>query len=663
MATLTNNRKMRAPRKVTVKILDSTYNVKYSKKFLTWTTVQEIKGYMQKKNGVKPSKQRLFQHQSEIFSKNATVESLLEGEDEGEVVHLTLRYYNSEKEKEPYVRPFIDSMMRHDRIKLLVAAVNKGLHMGLAPQVVGFGVSGSYFLRGPDKNNLVIFKPLDEEPYAPNNQKGYVGKFGSKSMREGILSGEGAAREVAAYMLDNKHVHKVPETFFAEVYHPMFADGTDSASAKKDLGAMLNVPSNVLRNGVKYGSVQIMKDNDGESCDFSCRKFPAVEVQSIAVLDMRILNCDRNEGNILVRKTGKDTFTLIPIDHGLCLSDSLSICDYELCWSIWPHVEQPTDEKLQEYIMTLDTRANARMLKKCLRIRAICLRNYRIAETLLVKATQKGMTLFEISKIMYKLDPEGPKSVLENIVAKAEEIFSVVKTSVSKGLYLQLNDVHMKSRKDFPQLTLINSHSKTSTEMSAGEKAVEKQASGDMTPTKSPTQGVKRTLFLDSSQVKVNSFGSSQPHEDTTRKRAQSYYQGNDQVEEGVVRLEPLVLEKGRSDQHRKSHWVENSPVHRLIPSPLEPIVEQTKIFHRTATKESPTLLEEPKRLRKTISNPDLRASPKLSTPSSKAHSEKYEDYDEMFFYYYENILQQVLDKIYRSKAHKNRDRTQSFYS
>lgn len=157
MATLTNSTKMRAPRKVTVKILDSTYNVKYSRKFLTWTTVQEIKVYMQKKNGIKPAKQRLFQHQSEIFSKNATVEDLLEGEEENDKVHLTLRYYDNQKEREAYVRPFIESLMRHDWIKQLVVALNKGLNMGLAPQGVGFGLSGSYFLRGPDKSNLVSY--------------------------------------------------------------------------------------------------------------------------------------------------------------------------------------------------------------------------------------------------------------------------------------------------------------------------------------------------------------------------------------------------------------------------------------------------------------------------------------------------------------------------
>lgn len=59
-----------------------------------------------------------------------------------------------------------------------------------------------------------IFKPFDEEPFTPNNPKGYIGKVGSpafkfllkyiwciKIIRPGVRSGESAVREVAAYLL------------------------------------------------------------------------------------------------------------------------------------------------------------------------------------------------------------------------------------------------------------------------------------------------------------------------------------------------------------------------------------------------------------------------------------------------------------------------------
>lgn len=100
-----------------------------------------------------------------------------------------------------------------------------------------------------------------------------------------------------------------------------------------------------------------------------------------------------------------------------------------------------------------------------------------------------------------------------------------------------------------------------------------------------------------------------------------------------------------------------------LQPALLEPISEQKKGFHRTESKDGGKPFDGQKRLRKTISNPNLRSSPKSAGSDSKSDTKKHEEYDEMFFYYYENILQQVLDKLCLSKSHKNRDRTQSFYS
>ena len=58
---------------------------------------------------------------------------------------------------------------------------------------------GNYFLKDELKNPIAIFKPFDEEAFAPNNPKGYVGILGyDKGFRDGVLSGEAATREVAA---------------------------------------------------------------------------------------------------------------------------------------------------------------------------------------------------------------------------------------------------------------------------------------------------------------------------------------------------------------------------------------------------------------------------------------------------------------------------------
>lgn len=74
-------------------------------------------------------------------------------------------------------------------------------------------------MRNTQKDVVAIFKPIDEEPFAPNNPRGHQGQFGSQTFRPGVLSGESSIREVAAYLLDHKSFSCVPQTTFAEVVH------------------------------------------------------------------------------------------------------------------------------------------------------------------------------------------------------------------------------------------------------------------------------------------------------------------------------------------------------------------------------------------------------------------------------------------------------------
>lgn len=91
---------------------------------------------------------------------------------------------------------------------------------------------------------------------------------------------------------------------------------------------------------MKFGSLQFFVDSEGPIENFSPDLFHKDEVHKIAILDLRILNLDRNEGNILVKiktnkRTGKRVKTLIPIDHGLSIPDNLNICSYDLVWLSW----------------------------------------------------------------------------------------------------------------------------------------------------------------------------------------------------------------------------------------------------------------------------------------------------------------------------------------
>ena len=430
-------------------------------------------------------------------------------------------------------------------------------------------------------------------------------------MRDGILSGEGAAREVAAFMLDSKRVHGVPETFFAELYHPYFekqAMGSQSISSQK---AQNILPLSVTqeKTGVKYGSLQFLKENNGESCDYSYRKFSVADIQSIAALDMRILNCDRNDGNILVKETNEDTYKIIPIDHGLSLPDNLSICDYELCWSLWPQVEQPINEKLYNYLINLDTKSNALLLKKYLKIRPvrallpqICLRNYRIAETTLIQSVKAGLTLFEISKIFYRLDPEGPESVLQNMVKKAEEIYEIVKNSVCRNLYSELSLIHQKVYQKNDPLSKSAVIGKDSDDSNIKAKDPIQDFIGDIEYQGSPLFKREKTLFLKNSELNVKGVLGSRVRdhspESAGRKRAQSCFEsdleyGGDDL--GTIRLEPLAVDSHDKPMEVQSFSFKKNESETRDETPPKQLT-QPKIFHTT----SPGL-------RRTISNPLIR--------------------------------------------------------
>ncbi|KAF0906287.1 hypothetical protein E2562_009660 [Oryza meyeriana var. granulata] len=125
----------------------------------------------------------------------------------------------------------------------------------------------------------------------------------------------------------------------------------------------------------------------------------------IGILDIRIFNTDRHAGNILVRKleTGAGRFEtqieLIPIDHGLCLPESLEDPYFE--WIHWPQASIPFSEEELEYIANLDPVKDAEMLRMDLHmIHEASLRVLVLSTTFLKEAAAYGFCLSEIGEMM-----------------------------------------------------------------------------------------------------------------------------------------------------------------------------------------------------------------------------------------------------------------------
>jgi hypothetical protein len=163
---------------------------------------------------------------------------------------------------------------------------------------------GTYMMRNSAGAHSAVFKPMDEEPYAPLNPKGFTGAMDVKSeMKAGVAVGGGAVRECAAFLLDHDGLGCVPCTAMLRIVHTTL------------------LPDNEAEVQIKVGSLQRFQQHDCTAEDVGTARFDATQTHAIGVLDVRCFNMDRNSDNVLVRmsSTNSASMQLVPIDHGYIL--------------------------------------------------------------------------------------------------------------------------------------------------------------------------------------------------------------------------------------------------------------------------------------------------------------------------------------------------------
>jgi len=282
-------------------------------------------------------------------------------------------------------------------LRSAIEATQQGLASGMQPKLARSGLGGTYFLSNNEDRILGVFKPEDEEAYAPNNPRGLADRMGSRGVRGGLLSGEANVREVAAYLLDHDKFANVPATVRVEVSHPSFG----------------STP--------KIGSFQEFKPHDEEAGDLSASLFNVEAAHRIAIMDIRLLNTDRNDENLLVKKSPSQEFELIPIDHGCSLPDSLEVNWHDWAWLSWPQTKQSLSEDAKAYIARLDADRDAELLKSELSIRWQCLLVLQVATTFLKLGAAADLSLYDIASMMSRDEPTKP-SVLEVVFAQAKTL-------------------------------------------------------------------------------------------------------------------------------------------------------------------------------------------------------------------------------------------------
>ena len=313
----------------------------------------------------------------------------------------------------PQARDFhLEPIIVNPQVKLppflceMVQSVSEGLARGKQPIRSSEGTGGTYFMQDASGNKYVsIFKPTDEEPLAVNNPRGLPVSTNGEGLKRGTRVGEGAWREVAAYILDETGFSGVPPTIMVKCLHKGFnhPKGFDCSN-----------------ENAKIGSLQMFLKNHGSCEDMGPKYFPVQEVHKISVFDIRTANADRHAGNILIyNDSEKGKIDLIPIDHGYCLPETFEDCTFD--WLYWPQAREPFSQETIDYIKSLDAEKDIEILKfHGLDLPPECARTLRISTMLLKKGAESGLTPFAIGNIMCR-ETLNNKSVIEEIVDKAND--------------------------------------------------------------------------------------------------------------------------------------------------------------------------------------------------------------------------------------------------
>ncbi len=248
--------------------------------------------------------------------------------DQSEIqLHIDLFHRNSLAQAE-----VIDTMhraVRRQKEPPIIQEAKAAMRKGLYPVLITQGVSGSYWMRGVNRQLLGLFKPFDEEIHAPNNPVGplYQGTLGLRKTRRGCRVGESPLHEVGAFVVDEfLGFGIVPKTYFAEFTHVTFFN------AREDRFTSLRLKKTKQGSFQEFvaGFVPVTKLTPEEQA-----AIPLDEFQLLMLLDVIIGNNDRNIGNILF---GDEK--VAAIDHGLCFPDKGDDFSYWY-WNYFEQAKQP----------------------------------------------------------------------------------------------------------------------------------------------------------------------------------------------------------------------------------------------------------------------------------------------------------------------------------
>jgi hypothetical protein len=395
-----------------------------------YSSIKDLKDQLHALTRHPPSSQHIFHVSNPTEFRNSSTLQELGIDQSG----FTLLVIFDTRARSAFYLEALKPELLNDSCKKILEDVRLGLQRDKAPKVTDQldGSGGVYFLRSNRGAYAAVFKPNDEEQGMPNNPKGYNGA-GQIGLREHFRPGQGCLREVAAYIMDYDNFCGVPPTVLIHCQHSAFCYPGLTGNRKL-------FP--------KMGSLQQFVRASDSFEDLGSSQFSDFEVQKIALLDLRLLNCDRNAANMLVRLKNSDNgdariadqssfgadwtrspsnsfsddlYELVPIDHGYCMPSKLNITEYDLAWLYLPQVKHEVHPDIKDYCATLDFELMLHMLLQQIALPGNCIFLLALANLLVVQGIASGLTLFDIACIVVRMEDETQPSKLELAIEEAEE--------------------------------------------------------------------------------------------------------------------------------------------------------------------------------------------------------------------------------------------------
>ena len=411
--------------------------MKTNLRFNVFGTVDELAYEISRIFRIPPSKLRLFINNIELSKSNVPVIDYINTNSES-VSPLSLKRASSSSAasssnsptivyytlKNASKRNNISPLIRGNKGDLpsplllsLIHSISQGFDIGYVPKLTLDGSGGTYFLASPahKRHYIGVFKPSSQEPFCEDNPRGLVSTNDDVEMRAGVSPGSSAVREVAAFLIDASSIVKanVPPTCMVEVTHDLFKESNNN-----------------------IGSLQVYKRNDGVSSDVASCKFIKSQVWSIALLDMRILNLDRHDANLLIKRRKDSLYDLIPIDHGYCLPTgriNIGWCDW--CWWDWPYIREDLQDDFINNAISGFCDNNTTLQSLLLSPKALW--NMKIVETTLLVGLKKRRNLYVLSRFIAREDLDII-SGLEECIA---EVNDQMKKSTNRKKIEQIDEI------------------------------------------------------------------------------------------------------------------------------------------------------------------------------------------------------------------------------